>query len=107
MIENQPDPREERLPKWARDTLRDLRAENRRLKRNLEGTDPETSRVVLDPYGEARGLGGEYTRVRFDDVSALLRGGVVGGLGLEISADGPLEVFPVATNMIRVRSGQR
>ncbi|GAB3847354.1 hypothetical protein GCM10029963_28700 [Micromonospora andamanensis] len=70
-----PDPREAKLPRWARDEMARLRkvadqceariAEaERQAERARLATDPDGSDTVLEPYGDEIGLG-NGKRVRF------------------------------------------
>lgn len=108
------DPREERLPKWAQDKLRDLRRhageQEEVARRAVFGTDPAKSTALLNPLAGHGGIGlGENCVVRFRQgvkpgqspawVDVEVRFGAVW-----VRADRALSVEPVAANSLRVRS---
>lgn len=106
-----PDPREEKLPKYARETLRVLRAsltEQRELATDaLRRTDPAGSLVVLNPYDDNDGVGlGNRATVRFKTgvgyIDVNLRDDWV-----NVTAGNGLEVRPVVSNSINVRDTPR
>lgn len=106
------DPREDKLPKWARDVLRELRRENRRLRGHLEannsrydgrvkqggvmGGDP----VFFDSKVPVRFVVGEE-HDQWVDVSISDKGKV------DIRAGYPFYFRPEASNVISVKIEER
>lgn len=93
--------REERLPAWARNLIRGLRAESSEFRRLLTDTDPESSLIVVDPYSDQpRGIDGNLTRVRFaNQVDVMVRDGRVEVYSVD---GGRLQIVPIATNVVEV-----
>lgn len=106
------DPREDKLPKWAREELHELRRRTREAEKLAEdarlATDPDSvdtllMRGIREPIGLGTGptvrfrLGdgrGEFIDVRYDSRAELVY----------MHGDSGIAVLPRATNAIAVRS---
>ena len=112
------DAREEKLPRWARDLIAEIRrdAENSRaVLDEIKGASPAAPVAVRDPYGEHVGVAwGPYDEIRFAQSGEVAQGFGADGewIGvrrreegeIEISASSTLSVSPQAANVIRVKS---
>lgn len=96
------DPREDRLPKWAQETLRRYREDIDDLRRALDeakGVDPRHPVAVRDPYGEAVPVAWD----RYDSVRFFLRntGNQSQWIDVRRARTGEIEV--VASSAIHIR----
>jgi hypothetical protein len=92
----EPDPREERLPKWAREALAGLRR---------KAQAAEDSDVIIDPYDETPIRLGKGTRVRFvlgagweHYIEVRTNSGA-----LELHAGTAMAFYPHVTNLAHVK----
>lgn len=109
-----PDPREENLPRWARDELGRLRAWLRTAQTRADqarlDSGPEDSNTFLDPYDDIPVRLGRGIRVRFipaestiKDIRNWIDVSVDRWGDVEVSAGARLAVEPRSSNVIKLR----
>jgi hypothetical protein len=112
----EPDPREEKLPRWAQDTITALRRRTRDALVAAElvrtGIDPETSRVVIEHYDPTDplppfGLGASEVTFRTGELDGGRHGGIRvsaerDGSGISIMGDSSLVIRPWVTNVVKI-----
>lgn len=110
------DAREEKLPRWARDLIAELRRDAEHARTTLDevkGQAPAFPVAVRDPYGEAVAVAwGPYDEIRFAQTGALHDGYGPDGhwVGVRRRTEGEIEVCgssaltvcPQSSNVIRV-----
>lgn len=109
------DPREERLAKWARDLIDDLRRKVEDAEREAEearlATRPDETDTVIQPYDDIPiGLPkGERVRFRLGppgDLRHYLEVRVADDFTVEVMAGASLRVYPRASNVILLQVGE-
>lgn len=101
-----PPPKEARLPKWAQDELRRLRANAEWLEARHGGG---TGRIVLDPYGTAKRYS-EEVRIHIEDGDGDQFQISVDGKAIRVMMCGRMKsrliVHPEAANVVRLSGAE-
>lgn len=106
-----PDPREMTLPKWAQQRLDSLRRDVEWYKAKVFTIENRETNVWLESVGEFEPLA-PHSRVAFtvgqDPRNAQRRYDVrIDGLDLVVSGGDGISIFPMASNVVRVRHDRR
>lgn len=97
------DPREDRLPKWARDLLWQQRIVIERQQQALDeirGADPRPPIAVRDPFGESVPVAWHY----LDSIRFRLRDSGEEWVDVRRAHEGEIEIFAEHTIHIRIQS---
>lgn len=108
------DPREDKLPRWARAKLSDARRhvanERQKAEEALLNTDPAGSLVVVDNYHYQIGLGDQVItfkpRLGADRFQSIVVRAHRGGVEVRQSSGGTIHVIPSSSNVVYIRPGE-
>jgi hypothetical protein len=107
----EPDEREQRLPKWAREALERARRDRDEFRRRLEDLKPHPKTAVwgdtFSRFPRPLALHGERVRFALDPDGGEWLDVRLTDRGLEIMGDGQILVRPQVTNVVHIVRGGR